>query len=328
MSLTPVLFIDLRADKNLKPAAVELHLGEGEPNTLLSLIEDDRFATFVADFPAIVGADLAARLPPALQLALQNVGCQILADEMTQHSDAPGKPLLSSTAQWLAGNWYLAPPAKAAGQQSASRVLALKLLQRVAADADTCEIEAFFRLDPVLAYHLLRLVNSLGSGNGRYISSFSQAILILGRQQLKRWLNLMLFAASRDDYRSRMLLAHVAVRARRLELLAQACGLDRSSQERAFLGGLFSLLGTLFGMPLSEILSPLKLNAALLDAVLAHEGELGRLLQLVECSEGGDVAGLSHLLDAFGLSVAHFNLISLEAYQWMRGVIREGGADA
>jgi EAL and modified HD-GYP domain-containing signal transduction protein len=157
----------------------------------------------------------------------------------------------------LSGDWYLAPPPKSTPTQAASRALSLKLMQLVATDADTCEIEAIFRQEPVLAYHLLRLVNSLGVGVGRHISSFSQAI---------RWLNLMLFAASRDDYRSAMLIARVAVRARSMELLAKAVGLDRWHQEQAFMVGMFSLLGVLFGMPLPEILSPLKLSDLLDDA--------------------------------------------------------------
>ncbi|MBV5336453.1 MAG: HDOD domain-containing protein, partial [Deltaproteobacteria bacterium] len=114
--------------------------------------------------------------------------------------------------------------------------------------------EAVFRQDPILAYHLLRLVNSLCIGVDKHISSFSQAILILGRHQLKRWLNLMLFAANRDDYRTPMLMARVAVRARSMELLAKAGGFDRSEQDQAFMAGMFSLLGVLFGMPLSEVL--------------------------------------------------------------------------
>jgi hypothetical protein len=327
MSLTPVFFPDLLADRKLKPAAVELHFGEGDAQALLPLIEDKRFAAFAAALPCLIGADLAGRLSAPLLGALQSTGCRLLADDTTERYDAPVKPVPPPATRWLAGNWYLAPPASTSGHQAASRALSLKLLQRVAEDADTCEIEAIFRQDPVLAYHLLRLVNSLGVGAGRHISSFSQAILILGRQQLKRWLNLMLFAASRDDHRSAMLLARTALRARRLELLARACGLDRSTQEKAFLAGMFSLLGTLFGLPLTAILTPLKLNASLSGAVLDHEGELGRLLQIAEYAESADQTALTQRLGSLNIAVSEFNLITLEASQWMLGVINEGSVD-
>ena len=323
MSLAPLLFLNLMADRKLNPGAVELRIGEGNLSTLLALTEDENFSAFVAALPCFFSTELAARFPPELLKALQDAGCQLLQETKVHCSDEQTKPSLPPSADWLVGDWYLAPPAKISGIQAASRSLSLKLLERVAADADTFEIEGIFRQDPVLAYHLLRLVNSLGVGVGKHISSFSQAILILGRQQLKRWLNLMLFAASRDDYRSTMLLARVAIRARSMELLANASGLDRSQQEHAFMTGMFSLLGILFGMPLADILKPMQLNDSLTDAVLCREGVLGALLQAVECAERIDSEGLTKRLGDLNLSNAHFNQLSLESHGWMLNVIHD-----
>ena len=323
MSLPPFLFFRLLADRKLNPGAVVLHAGEGDLDAMLPLFADERFAALTASLPCFVDAGLSKRLAPDLLTALQDAKCQILTENELHHSDEQTKPALPPTAQWLSGNWYLAPPTKTSGNQAASRALSLKLLQLVAEDADTCEIEAIFRQDPVLAYHLLRLVNSLGVGVGRPVAGFSQAILILGRQQLKRWLNLMLFAANRDDYRSAMLMAHVSIRARSMELLAKAGGSDRSVQEHAFMAGMFSLLGILFGMPLVDILKPLKLNDSLRDAVLHRGGELGQLLNAVEKIEQADTAGLTVLLDGMNLSASEHNQLTLESHQWILGVIHD-----
>ncbi|UUZ47948.1 HDOD domain-containing protein [Massilia sp. B-10] len=111
----------------------------------------------------------------------------------------------------------------------------MQLAALIASDAHTHDIEALLRKDPTLSYHLLRLVNTLGMGVGRKITSFSQAILILGRQQLRRWVNLMLFAAREGDPRSTMLLARVAVRGRLLEQLVKARGRDKPAQDQAFI---------------------------------------------------------------------------------------------
>jgi EAL and modified HD-GYP domain-containing signal transduction protein len=323
MSTSPLLFMKLLADRTLNPGGIELDVGAGDMNALLPLIAEDSFLALSSAFPCLVNDDLGRRMPPELLEALLAAGCSTLPVEMTHFSSEQTKPVLPPAIHWLTGDWYLAPPATRSGSQAASRSLSLKLLQLVATDADTCEIEAIFRQDPVLAYHLLRLVNSLGVGVGRTISSFAQAILILGRQQLKRWLNLMLFAASRDDYRSAMLLARVAVRARTMELLAKAGGLDRSGQDQAFMAGMFSLLGILFGLPLAGILNPLHLNESLASAVLHHEGELGHLLQAVECSECADETRLIGLLGGSNRSIADYNLISIDAYRWMLGVIHD-----
>ena len=321
MSAQPLIFFQILADQKLNLGAVLMNLGEGDVNAFSPVLTNSNFTDFCGNIPCLVGANLANRLLPELTKAFQDAGCTIIANEQLNHVDEKTKPMLAQTAQWLIGNWYFSPPASKPGNQAASRALSLKLLQLVAADADTCDIESIFRQDPVLAYHLLRLVNSLGVGVGRPIASFSQAILILGRQQLKRWLNLMLFAASRDDYRSGMLMARVTIRARSMELLAKNCGYDRSVQEHAFMAGMFSLLGILFGMPLDKVITPLKLSNALTNAVLHHEGEIGTLLRVTEIIESGDESSLKTQLANIKLSSIAYNQLTIEAHQWMLGVI-------
>jgi EAL and modified HD-GYP domain-containing signal transduction protein len=318
-----MIFFELLADAKLNPVAARLHVSDVDSSNLLSFLSNQSFPAFVARFPCLIGSDLAHSIPQDVLDAMERSGIQTVAEYNFHHVDAVGRPDLPIGRRWLSGDWDLAPPPKTTASHSASRALSLKLMQLVATDADTCEIEAIFRHDPVLAYHLLRLVNSLGMSTGRHISSFSQAILILGRQQLKRWLNLMLFAASRDDYRSAMLIGRVTVRARSMELLAKAVGLDRWHQEQAFMVGMFSLLGVLFGMPLADILGPLKLNLLLENALLRHDGEIGQFLRCVEASERIDEATVIELIDRHGLTPEDWNLLTLEAHEWMLGAIHD-----
>lgn len=328
-ALPPLVLIELLADRNRKPAALRLQFGEGSPSDpppagLSAFIEHPDFRSLTSRFPCVVLGD---RVSPALAAIVQASGCQLVAtDSVHRGDDSPGADLPSG-ARWRAGDWYLAAPAKPSANQAASRTLALQLVQLVSADADTHEIEAVLRRDPTLSYHLLRLVNSLGMGLSRQITSFSQAILILGRAQLRRWLNLMLFSARSGDDRSAMLLARVAVRARLMETLAKAGGQDKAGQESAFMAGMFSLLGILFGLPLEEVLRPLKISAALQAGVLRREGDIGRLLQAAEAAERGDLTALAATLDAVPLPHAEFNLLNLQAHAWMLGVIHESGGD-
>lgn len=328
MALTPLpVYLHLLSNQDLVPGAVKLVIGDHPLECLHALLGRTEFAEFAESFPCLISAELSAMLPDALRQSLLDAGCQLMDDAAQYQADTPGRPFLPPNTLWLDGNWYLASPPKSAGIQTASRTLELKLLQLVMADADTREIEEIFRRDPTLSYHLLRLVNSIGMGATRHITSFAQAILILGRRQLRRWLNLMLFAAGKNDYRSAMLLARVAIRARSMELIARSAGLDRSGQELSFMAGMFSMLGILFGLSLPELFKPLQLGHALLAAVLQHEGDIGLLLKAVELTEQGDGAGLSNLPGGSKLSPAEFIQISLEAHQWMLGIIQSTQGD-
>lgn len=101
-----------------------------------------------------------------------------------------------------------------------TRIKLLELLSLIVADADTAEIEGIFRQEPKLAYSLLRLVNSAANAPRSVITSFSQAINLLGRRQLQRWLQLLVFADQNSGQHANPLLQKAATRGRMMELLS------------------------------------------------------------------------------------------------------------
>lgn len=319
-SPAPLVLFRVLANKAGIPAGLLMEVGAGDEDALLALFQTPGFQAFGLTMPAYYREGLAAPVTDALNMAgwSQLVpGTLWREDESLVKEDVPAGTLL------IEGEWCMAAPPKPTGAQAASRALALQLAQLVASDAHTHDIEALLRKDPTLSYHLLRLVNSLGIGAGRKISSFSQAILILGRQQLRRWVNLMLFAARQGDPRSGMLLARVAVRGRLLELLTKARAEDKAAQDQAFIAGMFSLLGVLFGMPLQEVLQPLSMSDVVQEALLDNTGELGTRLRLCEAAEAGDFGAVANLLDELGVDVDTFNQAIVDANHWMIAAVTD-----
>lgn len=306
-----LLLLHLLADREGRPGALRLQAAAPTAVTLESL------RPLAARLPCLVPADQ----PDAA--ALIDAGAQLLR-EGTVAIGAP-KATFEAEVKWLDGDWYLQPPPAGASQLSSSRALALKLMQLVASDADNHEIEGVFRQDPTLSYHLLRLVNSVAMGLRHHVTSFSQAIVLVGRQQLRRWLNFILFAARDDDPRSPMLLAHVAARARTLELLAHARGDDKAMQDEVFMIGMFSLLGVLFGQSLAEVLQPLKLSGRMQAALLRSEGRAGELLDLVATAERGDIETLHDMLTSQGIDPEVFSLAARAAHIWALELLCEAG---
>lgn len=323
-SSPPLVVFRVLSDHTGKPAGLLIDVGPGEAQQLLELTGSTDFSALSDEVVCYYREGIDPVLVDALELAgwKQLVPDSLLReDEKVDHDAEPESPVL------IEGDWFMAAPLKPTGAQAASRALALQLAALIASDAPTHEIEALLRQDPTLSYHLLRLVNSLGMGVGRKITSFSQAILILGRQQLRRWVNLMLFAARSGDPRSAMLLARVAVRGRLLELLIKARARDKQAQDQAFIAGMFSLLGVLFGMPMSEVLAPLSMSDEVSSAVLDYKGELGDMLRLCEAVELGDFDYLAARLATLDIDPAAFNEALVEANHWMLGALRgsQGG---
>lgn len=314
------LQLEWLANPQRRPAALRLHGGQPGAQAWAALLADPALHALCAALPCGLASGDTATLDEATQALAAAAGLIALPDARVVHAPTDFPAQLAAD-QWVAGDWYRQPPLKAAAAQAASRARALQLVQLVSADADTHDIEAVLRQDATLSYHLLRVVNSVALGGRREITSFAQAILLLGRQQLRRWLHLMLFSARDDDPRSAMLGAHVTLRARSMELLAEASGLDRAAQDLAFMAGMFSLLGTLFGQPLAQVLATVVLPDELRSALLQRAGVLGQLLDAVEQSEGGnavegDRRTLSALLATLGVQVPSFNHLRLQAAEW------------
>lgn len=321
-----LVFVHLLADRALQPLGVQLVVGPGCEASFEKVFSSDAFKAIITQCTCLISAvDCASIEPEILEKAIK-AGLSLLPNDAICRFEQ-GTPGPAPGIEWIDGNWFMAPPAKPKASQAASRVMALKLVQLVGADADTHEIEDVFRQDPTLSYHLLRLVNSLAFGAKRRISSFSQAIMMLGRQQLKRWLNLILFASGADDPRAPMLLGTVVVRARMMELLARETGGDKAQQELAFMAGMFSMLGVLFGQPLEDVFKPLQLDDTLQAAVLAHEGAIGQMLLVMECAERMDASAVTSWMEASGISVDTINRLQIDSVQWMLGMRQEGSND-
>ena len=99
---------------------------------------------------------------------------------------------------------------------------------------------------------MLKLVNSAAFALSTPITSFGQAIGLLGRRQLQRWLQLLLYARQRADGLPNPLLPLAALRAAQMESLCKQRGGDRDEQDLAFMIGVFSLLDVLLGMPMDR----------------------------------------------------------------------------
>ena len=222
-------------------------------------------------------------------------------------------------ASWFAGDYALRSARRhSEAEEGTSRRRLLALLGLLARDADVPELEVPLKQDPALAYHLLKLVNSAAFGFTAPITSFNQAITLLGRRQLQRWLQLLLYARQQDDGKINALLPLAAVRAAQMESLCQLRGGDRAAQDLAFMTGVFSLLDTLLGMDMADIIATLNLDPAVSGALLDRSGELGAMLALAESGTTPPAASLARA----GIDGETYWRSLLQAYQWAITVSR------
>lgn len=218
---------------------------------------------------------------------------------------------------WFAGNYPLKPAQARTDNDGTSRKRLLALLGMLARDADSREIETQLKQDPALSFHLLKLVNSAAFALAVPITNFAQAINLLGRRQLQRWLQLLLYVRQEEQGVANPLLPMAARRAAQMEALCKLQGGDRDDQDLAFMVGVFALLDVLLDLPMEEIVGALNLSPLVADALLKREGPLGQLLQLSE-SRIADPAALAQA----GIERADWWQSQMQAYHWAIQVSR------
>ena len=260
-----------------------------------------------------VAADCAAAAPPPESL-LPMFGPH-LAHQVG--SAARFAQCLQAGFAWISGDWPLHPLPSSEKNDGTSRKRLLALLGLLARDADTRELETLLKQDPALSFHLLKLVNSAAFALSVPITSFAQAINVLGRRQLQRWLQLLLYARQQDDGLANPLLPLAAVRAAQMEALCKARGGDRDEQDMAFMVGVFALLDVLFAMPMEDIVGALNLAPEAAGALLRRDGPLGAMLALAESGRADHAA-----LDALEIEPQQWWQSQLGAYHWAIQVSR------
>jgi EAL and modified HD-GYP domain-containing signal transduction protein len=224
---------------------------------------------------------------------------------------------------YFQGYFFAKPALLSSRRADPSQLTLLRLLGLVLEDAATADLETAFKQDPKLTYTLLRLVNSVACGVNRHIHSMSQAIMVLGRRQLQRWLQLLMFALEqRTSHAPSPLMQLAATRGKLMETLcARINDKDGSQHEQAFMAGIFSLLDALLGMPIADIVEQLRLPETLRAALLERTGTLGRMLNLCEKLETGDFAGVEAILGELpGVTAKDLTEAQFAAARWVAGL--------
>jgi EAL and modified HD-GYP domain-containing signal transduction protein len=228
--------------------------------------------------------------------------------------------------------YYFARPAILSGKKlTPSQTAILQLMTLLAREADNAEIEHRIKKEVSLCLSLLRLVNTPGMGVTKNIHSLSEALVVLGRRQLQRWLHIQLYIGSHSSpHFVSPLLSLASTRGKLLELVAAKLEpLNKNIADTAFTVGILSLLDSLFGQPMKKILDQIVLGEDVCNALLYRSGFYGDLLKLSEYVEKPSDASrlLGPLLLKLGLPVEELYPLQLEAFEWSNSLIpfmREG----
>ncbi|MCE3263703.1 MAG: diguanylate phosphodiesterase [Pseudoduganella sp.] len=252
---------------------------------------------------------------PALARSLRNPNQKLLAEKVETVEEF--RECMELGFEYFQG-YYFARPVILSGKKIApSQLSIMRLLDLLNQDADQREVERSVKHDPLISLNLLRLVNTPAVGARFRINSVGHALIVLGRRQLQRWLQILLYVKGAEF--DSPLLQMATTRGKTMELvMGQVRPAERVAADIGFTVGIMSLMDALFSVRMGEILDCVNVLDEVRDALLHREGDYGdalRLIELIErAQEGPELTGILHKLE---LAPSALYALQREAFEWV-----------
>ncbi len=176
------------------------------------------------------------------------------------------------------GYYFCEPVLLVNRELSPSKLNYLRMMEQTSREEiDLRKMEEVIKSDPALCYRLLRFLNSYAFCLRTTITSIRHALTLLGEHQVRRWIAVACVSVAADNS-SQCLLSSALMRARFGEALAAKTGC-RSYD--LFLLGLFSMMDTILGIPLEQLLTKVKVPPDTEAALLGKSNRLRDILDLI-----------------------------------------------
>lgn len=174
----------------------------------------------------------------------------------------------------------------------------LILAELIKEDSNFEKIENMIKRDVALTYKFFKFINSSYFNFIEKISSIKEAIMLIGKEELMKWLSVLsvieLSSNGNDEHTS-----NTVIRAKFCERIAEL--VEYEKKEDAFLVGLFSNLHLMMDKDLKNLLKDLPINNNIKEALLGEESILRNILDLVLAYEKVEEDKIKKLCNIIGV---------------------------
>jgi EAL and modified HD-GYP domain-containing signal transduction protein len=195
-------------------------------------------------------------------------------------------------------------------------------------DMDLEELTRNIESDVSISFRLLTFINSLAFGLRYKVDSIRHAIMMLGWQQIKSWLWLVVLSDVMPADKTSELPYLSSIRAKFLERAAHNHRVRDVSPDTLFLMGLFSLLEPMLDTPMRELVGSLPLDDEVKAALCGEKNRYAAWLGVARCFESGDWSNLDELTRTLGLDPITVASSYCEALVWAKSLYEQPSGNA
>jgi EAL and modified HD-GYP domain-containing signal transduction protein len=240
-------------------------------------------------------------------------GIKLLAEKIETYEDY--HHALDIGCEYFQGYFFSKPEIIKTVAFTPSQLSVLNLMTEAnKAEPEITAIVSIFESDVNLSFKLLRYSQSPIFKRTVAIETIKQAVVVLGMQELKRFVSL-LFSAQFSQDKPQALTAMALVRARFCELVIQSVT-PSHSQSSGFLTGLLSLLDAMVDGDIKEIMGKLPLSLEIKQAIVNRVGKSADILRLCELYENAEWKKIDQHCQTVGIDPTQATTLFQQSMNW------------
>ena len=223
---------------------------------------------------------------------------KLLAEKVETHEQY--QQCIELDFELFQGYFFSKPEVVKARNLSPSQLAMAELLYEMSKpELDLANITAVFERDVTLSYKLLRYVNSPIFRRRNEISTIKQALVILGVNELKKFLGLLFASNINPDKPSELVNLSMA-RAKFCENIGESLS-SKVDTSTTFLIGLLSLIDAILDEDIEVVLEKLPLAQEIKDPLITKRGTMAALILLAEKIEKAEFESVQAIINKLEL---------------------------
>lgn len=315
----PVCAFFLNADRAAHPDSVALAETLRRKGGALVVEESlDPSVRERLDHGCIIRVSLADKTPPEIvniRKKFKGTNSKFLAVDVDSWEAFEGTRALGFS--YFQGPFFSLPQVREGVSLPASAVAKLQLLRELGnPDCEMEELAAIIATDVALSYRILRYMNSAALGMRNKVRSISQAVSLLGLNEVRHWALVVVMTDIDSTPRGEELSYLALQRGRFLSKLAESMESIAHAPGTMFLLGLFSKLDALLDCPMARALEDIPLDEGLKDALCGTLNAFRDWLLLLNAVEIGDWRVANDILGRYGACLTNAATHYMRAASW------------
>jgi c-di-GMP phosphodiesterase len=282
-------------------------------------IKDHEAFYTVFDKADIICLDISAMVLPDLMEACSKAvsyGAMVMAERVDNQTrfDICSKAGVS----YFQGSFFKQPEDVSVKKVLTGTISRFQLMGAIEQkDPDFSKLAETIQADVVVSFRLLSYLNSASFGFRRKIDSIKDAITMLGWNNLKNWLRVVLLSDVAESRHASELIFLSAQRGKFLEQVNRDHDFWGFEPDSLFLLGMFSLLDALLNQPMAEIIKYLPLADKLKGALCMEDNnEYVPLLKLARYFEEAKFNQSETMINQLGLDTMKVKLAYCGSIDW------------